>query len=604
MGGSLFYFQRGFMTTISLPHLNSAVDVISLSATVAQKEAAKYLLGKNYLKILESIEKLSKSKIVLSPNLRGFLLMLRDAEDDEIIKFQKLASGKATIKAMQDLLKAKTLETSLKALSGIKVAKKWQEAAGKTKNVVKPVPKVKPPKEPKVAPVSEPAPAPPKTQDKPITMSWPEVPDRDKKPIQAHTVNIAVRILVKLGLTVNDHDIVKTPRGSTMIVLQPKKDDPKLSWALQIHGDGKFSHGAYNEKGVGTEFQDNVNLANACMRLKAAIDKQNAGNNTTAGTAPKKTELALIDEISDVMPQTLAKNTDKYADHFNAIAQNLCRNIPGLKCHVKGAGMELTYGSGAFGTLTFEKERWTLTPYQRTHAIKDIGQFYDAGHVIDTLLEMFAIDKNKVSKQKAVGTMNTKLLRAKEELMSMIATSSLKVFDEVPVPNLTDNETIVWDCTYKMPTGVSLPIRLRFNSKSGFSFALNNHPAFKVLTPGIAHNTHKFVKGLVSTVANFVASSSKRYVLVDGRAYNPEPETVIMTFDKKCELRITGNSIFLTGAPATVGAIYQSRFRNALDNSDGAATLDIIAPNNFKIACRTAQVRDKVMLDAMIIQKV
>lgn len=602
MGGSLFYFQRGFMTTISLPHLNSAVDVVSLSATVAQKEAAKYLLGKNYLKILEAIEKLSKSKIVLSPSLRGFLLMLRDAEDDEIIKFQKLASGKATIKAMQDLVKAKTLESSLKALSGIKVAKKWEEAAGKTKNVVKPVPKVKPPKEPKVAPVSEPLPA-PKVQDKPITMSWPEVPDRDTSSMQAHVVNLAVKALVKLGLTVNDHDIVKTPRGSTMIVLQAKKDDPKLHWGIQIHRDGKFSHGAYNEKGIGTEFQDAQRLETACAQLKAAIDKQNAAG-TTAGTAPKKTELALIDEISDVMPHTLAKNTDKYADHFNAIAHNLCRNIPGLKCSVNGTVIKLVYGSGEFGTLEFENERWKVAPYQRTHAIKDIGQFYDAGHVIDTLSEMFAIDKNKVAKQKAVGTMNTKLLRAKEELMTMIATSSLKVFGEVPVPNLTDNETIVWDCTYKMPTGVSLPIRLRFNSKNGFSFALNNHPAFKVLTPGIAHNTHKFVKGLVSTVVNFVASSSKRYVLTDGRAYNPEPETVIMTFDKKCELRITGNSIFLSGNPTTVGAIYQSRFRNALDNSDGAATLDIIAPNNFKIACRTAQVRDKVMLDAMIIQKV
>lgn len=602
MGGSLFYFQRGFMTTISLPHLNSAVDVVSLSATVAQKEAAKYLLGKNYLKILEAIEKLSKSKIVLSPSLRGFLLMLRDAEDDEIIKFQKLASGKATIKAMQDLVKAKTLESSLKALSGIKVAKKWEEAAGKTKNVVKPVPKVKPPKEPKVAPVSEPLPA-PKVQDKPITMSWPEVPDRDTSSMQAHVANLAVKALVKLGLTVNDHDIVKTPRGSTMIVLQAKKDDPKLHWGIQIHRDGKFSHGAYNEKGIGTEFQDAQRLETACAQLKAAIDKQNAAG-TTAGTAPKKTELALIDEISDVMPHTLAKNTDKYADHFNAIAHNLCRNIPGLKCSVNGTVIKLVYGSGEFGTLEFENERWKVAPYQRTHAIKDIGQFYDAGHVIDTLSEMFAIDKNKVAKQKAVGTMNTKLLRAKEELMTMIATSSLKVFGEVPVPNLTDNETIVWDCTYKMPTGVSLPIRLRFNSKNGFSFALNNHPAFKVLTPGIAHNTHKFVKGLVSTVANFVASSSKRYVLTDGRAYNPEPETVIMTFDKKCELRITGNSIFLSGNPTTVGAIYQSRFRNALNNSDGAATLDIIAPNNYKIACRTAQVRDKVMLDAMIIQKV
>lgn len=611
MGGSLFYFQRGFMTTISLPHLESAVDVISLSATVAQKEAAKFLLGKNYLKILEGLEKLSKSKVVLSPNIRGFMLMIRDAEDEEIIKFQKSASGKATIKAMQDLLRAKTIDAGLTALKGIKVAKKWQELAGRTKNVVKPVPKVKPPKQPKPAPEEKPVLKLGEETRKPEAVGTPQISDHHtgKKNIAEGTkfgnaVNVAIAVFHKLGLTVNDTDVTKAANGSFMISLQDNKEVKGQKWALQITQGGKFVAGSFDEKGRGTAFSDEASLAKSCMKLKAAIDKQNSGT-TTAGTAPKKTELTLIDEISDVMPQTLAKSIDKYSDHFNAIAENLSRNIPGLKCSVNGSVIKLVYGSGEFGTLEFENERWKIAPHQRTHAIKDVGQFYDAGYVIDALSEMFALDKKTVAKQKAVGTMNPKLLRAKEELMTSIATSSMKVFDEVPVPNLTDNENIVWDCSYKIPgLGVSLPIRFRFNAQKGFTFALNGHPAFKTLTPGIAHNTYKFVKGVISTVAAFVSSCSKKYVLTNGRAYNPGGDEILMTFDSKVELRTFGNSIFIVGSPAHVGAIYQSRFRNALENSNGDASLTIIAPNNYKIICKNDKVLTQVMLDAMIIQKV
>lgn len=599
------------MTTISLPHLHSAVGVVSLSATVAQKEAAKFLLGKNYLKILEGLEKLSKSKVVVSPNIRGFMLMLRDAEDAEIIKFQKSVSGKATIKALQDLAKAKTLDAGLKALKGIKVAKNWQELAGRTKNVAKPVPKVKPAKKPKPAPEEKPVLKLGEETRKPEAVGTPQISDHHtgKKNIAEGTkfgnaVNVAIAVFHKLGLTVNDTDVTKANNGAYMISLQENKSVKGQKWALQITQGGKFIAGSFDEKGRGTAFEEEASLAKSCMKLKAAIDKQNSGT-TTAGTAPKKTELTLIDEISDVMPQTLAKNFLKYGEHVKAIGENLCRNIPGLSYKIRGDGMELTYGSGAFGTLEFNNERWTLHPYQRTHAIKDIGQFYDAGYVIETLNDMFAVDKKIVAKQKAVGTMNPKLLRAKEELMTSIATSSMKVFDEVPVPNLTDSENIVWDCSYKIPgLGVSLPIRFRFNAQKGFTFALNGHPAFKTLTPGIAHNTYKFVKGVISTVAAFVRGCSKQYVLTNGRAYNPGGDEIIMTFDSKVEIRITGNSIFIIGSPAHVGAIYQSRFRNALENSNDAASLTIIAPNNYKVVCKNDKVRDKVMLDAMIIQKV
>lgn len=101
------------------------MSIISISATKAQKDGAKYLFGTKGESILSVLEILSKAKELRSSHLNGLILMLKDAEDDELIKFKNSAGGKRTIEAAKLLATAKTLGTSLKGLRGIKVPSKW-----------------------------------------------------------------------------------------------------------------------------------------------------------------------------------------------------------------------------------------------------------------------------------------------------------------------------------------------------------------------------------------------------------------------------------------------------------------------------------------------
>ena len=101
------------------------MSIISISATKAQKDGAKYLFGTKGESILAVLEALSKAKELRSSHLNGLIVMLKDAEDDELIKFKNSAGGKRTIEAAKLLATAKTLGTSLKGLRGIKVPSKW-----------------------------------------------------------------------------------------------------------------------------------------------------------------------------------------------------------------------------------------------------------------------------------------------------------------------------------------------------------------------------------------------------------------------------------------------------------------------------------------------
>ncbi|QQO90398.1 hypothetical protein pEaSNUABM5_00256 [Erwinia phage pEa_SNUABM_5] len=101
------------------------MSIISISATKAQKDGAKYLFGTKGESILSVLESLSKAKELRSSHLNGLILMLKDAEDDELIKFKNSAGGKRTVEAAKLLATAKTLGTSLKGLRGIKVPSKW-----------------------------------------------------------------------------------------------------------------------------------------------------------------------------------------------------------------------------------------------------------------------------------------------------------------------------------------------------------------------------------------------------------------------------------------------------------------------------------------------
>jgi len=606
------------MTTVSLPNLDQ--NVVSVSATKAQKEAANYLFGKNSEKILANIETLAKSKLVLSPHLRGLMLMLRDAEDDEIIRFRSTVSGKATIKAVQDLAKAKTLDASLKAFKMIKVSSKWHTAGAKTDSakVAKPVPKTKERK-------AKPAPA-----EKPVLKvgeevksntpaGTPQIPDHQNKANDdtkfGKVVNDVIATFGNAGYPLQDHDVLQNKVvGGYQVRVYPKvTNNPRedLAYAVMVHKDGTFSYGVYSKDSKGKTYGSETNLRKAVSRLIHFIETENPTNANAfipafgKGKAKDdhKSETVLVDEISDVLPQTLDKKFEKYVDHVKAIGDNLKRNITGLKTKLLPRGLELIMGQEEFGTLKFGDARWLLTPYKRVHKTVDIGQNYDAGYVIQTLKDMFEADRKRAArKEKTHGVTDNLMLKYKQDMLSALASSGLKLFDEVHNAKETNDDNLVWNMSYRMPeTGISLPVLIRYNRNKGYSFNLNE-ANYTTVDSSVAKNISKFVRALKSTIDAVVKASSKKYSLADGRPFTPGTGT-LHAKTNNVDIRCTKTGIFLTGNPAAVDMLYQGSFKQPLLDSNGTAIINRAAPNNYRITCNSEDVRDQILMGANIIRK-
>jgi len=606
------------MTTVSLPNLDQ--NVVSVSATKAQKEAANYLFGKNSEKILANIETLAKSKLVLSPHLRGLMLMLRDAEDDEIIRFRSTVSGKATIKAVQDLAKAKTLDASLKAFKMIKVSSKWHTAGAKTDSakVAKPVPKTKERK-------AKPAPA-----EKPVLKvgeevksntpaGTPQIPDHQNKANDdtkfGKVVNEVIATFGNAGYPLQDHDVLQNKVvGGYQVRVYPKvTNNPRedLAYAVMVHKDGTFSYGVYSKDSKGKTYGSETNLRKAVSRLIHFIETENPTNANAfipafgKGKAKDdhKSETVLVDEISDVLPQTLDKKFEKYVDHVKAIGDNLKRNITGLKTKLLPRGLELIMGQEEFGTLKFGDARWLLTPYKRVHKTVDIGQNYDAGYVIQTLKDMFEADRKRAArKEKTHGVTDNLMLKYKQDMLSALASSGLKLFDEVHNAKETNDDNLVWNMSYRMPeTGISLPVLIRYNRNKGYSFNLNE-ANYTTVDSSVAKNISKFVRALKSTIDAVVKASSKKYSLADGRPFTPGTGT-LHAKTNNVDIRCTKTGIFLTGNPAAVDMLYQGSFKQPLLDSNGTAIINRAAPNNYRITCNSEDVRDQILMGANIIRK-
>ena len=606
------------MTTVSLPNLDQ--NVVSVSATKAQKEAANYLFGKNSEKILANIETLAKSKLVLSPHLRGLMLMLRDAEDDEIIRFRSTVSGKATIKAVQDLAKAKTLDASLKAFKMIKVSSKWHTAGAKTDSakVAKPVPKTKERK-------AKPAPA-----EKPVLKvgeevksntpaGTPQIPDHQNKANDdtkfGKVVNDVIATFGNAGYPLQDHDVLQNKVvGGYQVRVYPKvTNNPRedLAYAVMVHKDGTFSYGVYSKDSKGKTYGSETNLRKAVSRLIHFIETENPTNANAfipafgKGKAKDdhKSETVLVDEISDVLPQTLDKKFEKYTDHVKAIGDNLKRNITGLKTKLLPRGLELIMGQEEFGTLKFGDARWLLTPYKRVHKTVDIGQNYDAGYVIQTLKDMFEADRKRAArKEKTHGVTDNLMLKYKQDMISALASSGLKLFDEVHNAKETNDDNLVWNMSYRMPeTGISLPVLIRYNRNKGYSFNLNE-AKYTTVDSSVAKNISKFVRALKSTIDAVVKASSKKYSLADGRPFTPGTGT-LHAKTNNVDIRCTKTGIFLTGNPAAVDMLYQGSFKQPLLDSNGTAIINRAAPNNYRITCNSEDVRDQILMGANIIRK-
>ena len=102
--------------------------VASTSApSKAQKDAAVYMFGSKGHSIVAVLDKFSRAKELRTAHLDGLLKLMKDGEDDEIIKFTASAVGKKSLAAAKAFVTAKTLATSIKALKLIRVPVKWIE---------------------------------------------------------------------------------------------------------------------------------------------------------------------------------------------------------------------------------------------------------------------------------------------------------------------------------------------------------------------------------------------------------------------------------------------------------------------------------------------
>lgn len=102
--------------------------VASTSApTKAQKDAAVYLFGSKGHSIVAVLDKFSRAKELRTAHLDGLLKLMKEGDDDDIIKFGASALGKKTIQNAKAFAVAKTLTASIKALKLIRVPVKWVE---------------------------------------------------------------------------------------------------------------------------------------------------------------------------------------------------------------------------------------------------------------------------------------------------------------------------------------------------------------------------------------------------------------------------------------------------------------------------------------------
>lgn len=584
------------MSTIKL-HIEST------SATKAQKEAAAFLFGKTAPAIVDTLEKLAKSKIVLSPAVRGLLIMLRDAEDEEIMKFKTSVSGKGTIKAVQLLAKAKTIDAGIAALKAIKVAKPWLVAGGKVVRT-KPIPKVLAKKE---------------SQIKINTVTGaPQLTDSKLDPESriGKRVNDTVRCIGNAGYPVNDTDVSMTmAKDAYQIRIYPKDTgNPRedIAYAILVKSEGTFSYGTYNIFGKGVTNGTEKNYKQAVANLIALVESENKTNanafKVPVGKPTEKedhrSEIELIDDLADKRPNQLEGKMKNYAAHMKAVGDNLKRNISGVTYEPELEALHLKFAGEEFATLHFTGKRWTLVPDARGSKAIDIGEDLDISFVIQNIKDLLEQARNKRTKISEVGSVNARLLRAKEALTTALASSSLKLFDDIPVLKESNDSNIVWQSLYSIPSSkVKLPIKLRYSPQGGYAFALNGGD-WRTSGSGTFHIINKFINILCATVVNTISGASRSFVLMDGRPLI-EGTSPIYT-SNNVEIRCSDRSIFLTGNPSALETLYKSRFETAVDNNKtkDKVFLSKQAPNNWHIVCDMTYTRNLVLQEAGFIRPI
>lgn len=402
--------------------------VASTSApTKAQKEAAIYLFGSKGHSIVSVLDKFARAKEIRAPHLNGLLKLLKDAEDEEIIKFAASAAGKKTVANAKVFATAKTLTASIKALRLIRVPQKWIEGHSDAAAA-----RIQETKEIRARKTAGNKP------EKPIKLDNPHAPEAvDASPAalydnaiaaKAHgpfeEVHEAVKKAVKqFGLKTRLE--VGKAGESTIAIIKGRNIDGriafpskkrKLGWA---HDDpNQFFLTAINDE-ERDEVMDYVSATgkNAAAKIAKAFvalwEKSAAGEfgdipvkrvagaktsktKAAAYTPTNKSDVTLVDELAEVTARKIsAKPLQAREEYFNALRNVLQKNLP--KAIVSTISNGVTVTTKRDFIIALEDNAWTLK-IGITGKPKKIGATFD---IVD-LLGM--IDKSILRPKSGVGT--------------------------------------------------------------------------------------------------------------------------------------------------------------------------------------------------------
>lgn len=340
--------------------------VQSLSApTKAQKDAALYMFGSKGHSIVAVLDKFSRVKELRTAHIDGLLKLMKEGEDDDIIKFTSSAAGKKSIAAAKQFAVAKTFAASIKALKLVRVPMKWidghSDAAAariaETKEIrarktagnrpEKPI-KLDNPHAPEATTAYTPS------GKSPITLvdELAEVTARkiSAKPLQAREEYFnALRTVLQNNLPKREVSATSTgvvvSGGSKMYTL--RLDDN--AWTLQTGVTGKT-------KKVGVTFD--------IVDLLAMIDKgilrpkpEATGSRTAAG--PSKSPLA--DELANTSAREIsAKSLDERRSYITALASVIRKNFPSKQVEIGTNKIVVSGVGGKYQTLSLKNNAWYI----------------------------------------------------------------------------------------------------------------------------------------------------------------------------------------------------------------------------------------------------
>lgn len=399
--------------------------VPSLSApTKAQKDAAVFMFGSKGHSIVGVLEKLSRAKELRAPHIVGLLKMMKEGEDEEIIKFTASAAGKKAIAAAKAFATAKTLMASIKALKLVRVPVKWIDghsdiAAARNQEV----------KEIRARKTAGNKP------EKPIRLENPQAPEpedispaalfdnarlaKNKAPFEA--VNKAVAASVKQFGLKTELDLSKPNKSMILIKLGKGIEGTitfpsnmrKLDWP---HDDpNQFYLSAQNAEEmdvvmdyVGSTFKDapkTIAKAFVAMWEKAMrgengdLSVPRPGKKATRAKKPKpadnpqaplpytpsgKSDISLVDELAEVTARKIAaKPLQAREEYLNALRNVIQNNMRKAEVSATSTGVVVAVGSKMY-TIRLDNNAWTIQTGV-TGKVKKIGATFD---IVDLLAMM------------------------------------------------------------------------------------------------------------------------------------------------------------------------------------------------------------------------